>query len=112
MASTAVALAEQLAYGPARQLGLGEEPDGRAQVDELPQVGLGVGRDQDHAPGDRIPRLGQPAGEVEAALVAEVDVHERDVRLQLSGAPDRLDARRRHADHPHALSLQERALAA
>jgi hypothetical protein len=46
---------------------------------------------------------------VEAALVAEVDVEERDVRPQLAGEPDRLGARRRHGHHPHPLALKQRA---
>ena len=82
---------------------------GGAGVDHVPQVGLGVGRDHTYVPGDRTPRPRESAGEVEAALVAEVDIDEHDVRLKLVGVPDRLGARRRHGHHLDPLALQERA---
>ena len=45
---------------------------------------------------------------VEAALVAEVDVHERHVRAELARQLNRLRAGRRDADDCDALALQER----
>jgi hypothetical protein len=51
----------------------------------------------------------EPPGELEAALAAELDVQERDVRVELLGASERLRAGRRDPDHGNSLPLQKGA---
>ena len=53
--------------------------------------------------------LGEEPGQVKAALFAEPDVDEDDVRAQRAGLPKRLGDARGHAHDGHALSLQEKA---
>jgi hypothetical protein len=53
--------------------------------------------------------LGEEPGQVKAALLAEPDVDEDDVRAQRAGLPERLGDARGHAHDRHALSLQEKA---
>jgi hypothetical protein len=52
--------------------------------------------------------LHQSVGEVEAALFAEVDIEQNEIRLQLRDALDALAAGRRGADNRDALALQQR----
>jgi len=64
------------------QLGLRKEPRRRAFIDEISEVDLRMGGDQDDH--GRAPALlGQPLGEFESALTRERDVDEHDLRLQL-----------------------------
>jgi hypothetical protein len=44
--------------------------------------------------------------EVEAVLLAEIDVDQRDVRSQFFDIPERLGARRRHTDDQDPLLLE------
>jgi hypothetical protein len=46
-------------------------------------------------------------GQLQAALAAEVDVQQRDVRPQLRGPLKRLGTGRRHADDHDPLALQQ-----
>ena len=53
--------------------------------------------------------LSQEPGQVKAALVAEPDVDEDEVRPQRAGLPERLGDARGHAHDRQALSLKENA---
>src|ERR1700754_937985 len=66
--------AEQLVDRGAREHRLGDEPGGRARLEQLLEVGLGVGRDQDRV--HRLAELDERAGDVDAVLGPEVDVDE------------------------------------
>src|SRR3954452_5920566 len=55
----------------AGQVGLREEADCRARRDQLREVHLRIGLYQDHGRQLRAVGAGQPAGDVEAALLAE-----------------------------------------
>ena len=87
---------------------LRQEADRGTGRDQLGEVPLRIGRDEHDLRQGRAARAGQAPRDVEAALVAEVDVHERHVRVELARQLNRLRARRRHADDGDALALQER----
>jgi hypothetical protein len=53
--------------------------------------------------------LGQEPGQVKAALVAEPDVDQDEVRPQRAGLPQRLGDARGHARDRDALSLKQQA---
>src|SRR6266511_4012149 len=100
---------EQVADGAGRQGGLGQEADRGAGRYQVRVVLLGVRRDQD----DLWRRLTSVAvqlpGHVEAALAAEVDVHQRYVGSQLVDSLRRLGAGRCRTDDGDALALQQAA---
>ena len=52
-------------------------------------------------------RIGKALGDIKAALAAEHDVHEDDIRAQFLSLRKRICAGRCHADHRHALPLKE-----
>src|SRR3954453_17703841 len=85
-----------------RQRGLGEEPDRRAGRDQVREVLLRMGGDQDDRGGDSPPPRPQAPGDVEAALRSELDVHQGDVRPQSLGLLERLLGRRGLADDADA----------
>src|SRR5580704_7967945 len=91
------------------QLRLGQEAPRRAFRDEIREVRLRVGRDQDDRWAavpivlDQVPRT------LKAALLREHDVDEGEIRLELLGSAERL--RRRHGDahDGQALAFEENA---
>ena len=97
------------------QFGLRQESGGRAFGDQLGVVCFGRCRDQDHVGAGPVARLipltvlGEEPGQVKAALLAEPDVDEDDVRLQRAGLPERLGDAGGHAHDGHALSPEQDA---
>src|SRR6266545_2851113 len=100
---------KDLADGARRQAALGQEHGGRAACDQVREVLLGVGGDQDRPRRLQARLAVEPPHELEAALVGEVDVHQRDVRLELLGSSQRLRAGGGNPDHGDPLSFQETA---
>src|SRR5580704_5490277 len=91
------------------QLRLGQEAPRRAFRDEIREVRLRVGRDQDDRRAavpivlDQVPRTLKPA------LLREHDVDEGEIRLEFPGSPERLRARQGNAHDGQALPLEEDA---
>jgi hypothetical protein len=81
---------------------------GRRLLDQIDQVGLGVGRDQDDGRPCRV-SLRQLARQVESALEAEDDVDEHHLGPQLPRPAHRVGRVQRHAHHRHSLTLEEHA---
>src|SRR6266545_786188 len=100
---------KDLADGARRQAALGQEHGGRAACDQVREVLLGVGGDQDRPRRLQARLAVEPSHELEAALVGEVDVHQRDVRLEVLGSSQRLRAGGGNPDHGDPLSFQETA---
>jgi hypothetical protein len=69
----------------------------------------GMGRDENHGTRVEATLLYEPTREIEAALRAEIDVDEDDLRLELLGALKRLSLRRGDADDADSLLHQESA---
>src|SRR5256885_1984938 len=91
----------------ARRAGLGQEPARRARRDQVGVVLLGVRGDQDHRSACPVRVALKAPGDLEAALSAQIDVDQRDVRPQLVDLPHRLGAGRGHPDHRDALAFQQ-----
>jgi hypothetical protein len=85
-----------------RQADLRDEPDGRAVGDQVREVVLVVGRDEHHAPVELREALDEAGGEHEAALAAESDVGQDDVRVQRFRLAQRVRLVRRRADDIHS----------
>jgi DNA-binding NarL/FixJ family response regulator len=90
-----------------RELGLRHEAGGRAGVDQVCEVGLGVDRDEDHPRGAQVRRVSQCSNEVKATIASQVDVDEGDVRPKLGNCLDSFSARSCHTDHVDALPFQQ-----
>ena len=90
-----------------RQIPLRQESHRRALGDEIREVGLRMGRDQDHR-GPAAPVVsGQAPGKVEPALIAQCDVDQDDLRPRLRRSPQPLRRSLGHADDAQALAFQE-----
>jgi ethanolamine utilization microcompartment shell protein EutL len=76
----------QVTHGPHRELVLGEKSQGGACGDQVGEVVRVVGGDQHDVRAEVREVLDESVGDVEAALVSEVEVDESDVRPQ-SGSP-------------------------
>jgi hypothetical protein len=50
---------------------------------------------------------GKPPGDIEAALLAQIDVDEDDIGAERAGEPECLGARRRDADDARSPALQQ-----
>ena len=90
---------------------LRQKPEGRTRLDQVGVLGFVVGRDQDHVRDRSLTRpLAQPAGQLEPAFLAEVDVDQRDIRPQLGDLPKRLGrGRRRPRRHRDPARRADRA---
>jgi hypothetical protein len=66
-----------------------------------------MGRDQDHPGRIHAGVLVEPPGNVEPAFASEVDVDQRDVRLEFPAALDGFGRRGGHADDRDALALED-----
>src|SRR6266511_1094799 len=97
---------QQPADGVGRQVGLGQEPDGGTLRDQLGEVVLGVGGEQDHRRWRRPCRLLESPGELEAALAGQVDVDQRDVRSEPFDLLQRLDDAGGDPDDGDPLALE------
>src|SRR3984957_5105491 len=107
VSASARAAVEYSANCVGRQLRLRQETPSRAFRDEIREVRLRVGRDQDdHWAADPIV-LDQVPRTLEAALLREHDVNEGESRLELPGSPERLCARQGNAHDRQALPLEE-----
>src|SRR5919109_1229022 len=100
---------QDLAEPPRRDVRLREEPDGGAGGDQLREVRLRIRRDQHHGREFLAVLSSEHARKVEAALLAEGDVDQRDVGLELARQLNGLRARRRHAHDRDPLVLEQRA---
>jgi hypothetical protein len=105
--SSAVGSVEQLVDPRGGEFRLGEEADGRTGLDQLEEVALVVGRDENHPRGAAVDAVGETPGEIETALGAEVDVDESDLRPQLLNSPDCLSARGRESDDGDSLTFEQ-----
>jgi hypothetical protein len=70
---------DEARHGSRRQLGFGQEPDGRARRDEVDELRLRIGRNQDDGCGAGRREL---TGKIEPALVTEIDIDEDPVRTE------------------------------
>src|SRR5882757_3421576 len=101
---------EQVPNGARGQGGLGQEPDRGACRYEVGVVLLGVGRDEDCPRPGQARRAMQSPHQVKATLIAEVDVHQRDVRPELLRARKRLGRARRHSYDGDPFTTRKRGL--
>ena len=85
------------------------EADGRADLDQVDELVLGVGRDKDDPSGTRARVVDELSRHVEAAVFAEIDVEQCHVGVEVGRASQRLGTRRGNADDPDALLLQQGA---
>jgi hypothetical protein len=90
-----------------RELGLRHKPGCLARGDQIREVRLRMGRDQDHRRSLGTAFLDQAACQVDAALPPKRDIDEKDVGAELLGQPKRLGAVRGDAHDAQALSLEE-----
>ena len=88
--------------------GFGRNPSAGLSAIMSREVPLRIRRDQEHA---LLPasRLGQPARQVEPALVAEVDVDDADVGAQRTRQSHGVVDRGRDTDHLDPLALEQLA---
>src|SRR5580704_5898995 len=98
---------EQLLDRLSREICFGQEPECPALVDQIGIVVDRVHRDEDHVGPDAEP--GEPPGELEPAVFAEVHVDENDVRRELGHAPKTLPGRRGDANHVESLPFEQPA---
>jgi DNA-binding NarL/FixJ family response regulator len=96
----------ELSYRVPREVRLRDEAKRTARVHKLCELASGLRRDQD----DRRPaarKSGEPLRNVEAALGAEFDVDERDVRFESRRRVDGLVRRRGEANHSDPVVSEE-----
>src|SRR5436190_1519279 len=96
---------EQLGYGCAGEIALGDEASGAASGYERAEVGRVAAGGQDHGRSAVVGR--DPLGDLEAVEVREVDVEKHQIRVQAAGLHDGRRAVRSLADHVVALGLQQ-----
>src|SRR5262249_1575418 len=90
-----------------RELRFGDEAERGTRFDPAVVLPLVVRRDEDERGWIGIRAVDQAAAAVEAALLAEADVGERQIGTKRLGEPNRLLARRCNADDHHSFLLEE-----
>jgi hypothetical protein len=100
---------EQALDGDGGQGRLRQEPDRRTGLDQIGEIVLGVGGDEDQLPGIDMRVVEESSSHVEATFRAEADVDERHVGMQVGRAQDGVRARGRDADDSNALLLEQRS---
>ena len=95
--------------GSCGEVSLRHELDRRCRRQRLAQVALRIARDQDHARQVFSIKPSDSTGQLQAVLLAEVDVDQHHIRLQLRCAFDRLRAVGGHPDNADPLLLEETA---
>lgn len=92
--------------GRPREIRLRNEAQGRAFADQIREVILRMGRDEDYVGGGDMEPGCQLAREFESALFAEVDIHKYQVRCELLRTLKTLGNGRGDPDHAHPLPVQ------
>ncbi len=86
---------------------LRQERDSRGVRHHVAEILRGIGGDEDHARLIGASQAGELARNLEARLLAKVNVEQDNVRLQLTAGSACLRSRRRHPDHSDPGPLQE-----
>jgi len=100
---------EDAADRSTRQTRFGQERDRRAVRHHVSEVVLGVRRNEDHPQQFRPLPASELTGDVKAVFLAEIDVNEGDIRLQLAAPTACLRSGRRDANDADPLAQEQLA---